>query len=374
MVETITPVVYGGRARWTAALTLHAAGATATAALFGAALGGVGAVLDAPWGRAGALAIAAAAAIYAVAELPRMSASVPQLRRQVPDWWREFFSWPVAAALYGAGLGVGFFTYLSHGTLVVIALAALASGEPLVGALVLAPFGLVRGLSAARAAGVQTQQESQGLVDRLADSPERPRAAANGLALLAVAAGAGAVAVRADGGWGPLATAALAGVFGWAAASKAIEPARWRRTLDAHGLPPGAVSIAMVAVPAAEALVPLLAVVGWTRAAAAWALVLLVVFTAEAVRAWRRIGSHVPCGCFGGRESLEPRALLARNGGLAIVATAAVMSSPATSGATWPGWPAAGEWPALALVVAGLVVAGWTAWAAIRWLGRGEIA
>jgi hypothetical protein len=151
MVETITPVVYGGRARWAAALALHVAGATVTAVLFGAALGAVGAVLEAPWGRAGVIALASAAAIYAAAELPRLRAPVPQLRRQVPDWWREFFSWPVAAALYGAGLGIGFFTYVSHGTLAVVALAAFASGEPLLGALILAPFGLVRGLSAARA-------------------------------------------------------------------------------------------------------------------------------------------------------------------------------------------------------------------------------
>jgi hypothetical protein len=374
MVETITPVVYGRRARWAAALALHVAGATATAALFGAALGAVGAVLDAPWGRAGAIALAAAAAIYAAAELPRLRAPVPQLRRQVPDWWREFFSWPVAAALYGAGLGVGFFTYVSHGTLVVVALAALASGEPLVGGLVLAPFGLVRGLSAARAAGVRTQRGSQDLVDRLADSSGRPRAVANGVALLAVAAAAAAVAVGAHGGWGSLAAAVLAGVFSWAAASKALEPARWRRTLDAHDLPVGR-SIAMFAVPGAEALVPLLVVSGWPRAAAAWALVLLVVFTAEAVRAWLRIGSHVPCGCFGGREPLEPRSLVARNAGLAAVAAVAFVRSPATPlPAALPGWPVAGEWIAAASVVAGLAVAGWTVWAAVRWLGRGEVA
>ena len=132
MVETITPVVYGGRARWAAALALHVLGATATAALFGAALGLVGGLLEAPWGRAGAAFLAVVALVYALGELPRVTATVPQLRRQVPDWWREFFSWPLAATLYGAGLGVGFFTYVSHGTLVAVA-SAIAGWSALYG-------------------------------------------------------------------------------------------------------------------------------------------------------------------------------------------------------------------------------------------------
>ena len=102
MVETITPVVYEGRTRWTVALGLHVLGATTTAALFGGGRGCAGGLLEAPWGRAGWLALAAVATLYAVGELPRVSTAVPQLRRQVPDWWRGFFSWPVAAALYGA--------------------------------------------------------------------------------------------------------------------------------------------------------------------------------------------------------------------------------------------------------------------------------
>src|SRR4029450_7513290 len=114
----------------------------------------VGQSLGAPWGRAGAIALAAVAILYALAELPRVSLVVPQLRRQVPDWWREEFGWPVAATLYGAGLGIGFFTYLGHGTLVVVAAGATASGNPAVGALIVATFGLVRGLSAVTSAGV----------------------------------------------------------------------------------------------------------------------------------------------------------------------------------------------------------------------------
>jgi hypothetical protein len=372
MVETITPVVYGGRTRWAVALALHVAGATVTAALFGAALGVAGALLEAPWGRAGALVVAITAIVYAVGELPRVTASVPQLRRQVPDWWREFFSWPIAATLYGAGLGIGFFTYVSHGTLVVVALAALASGDPAVGALIVAPFGLVRGLSAARSAGVHTQQESQRLVDRLAGSPEGRRNLANGGVLVVVALVSVALATRADDGWASLATAVLAIAFAWAATSKAVDIRGWRRTLDEHGLPRGVESAATFAVPAAEALVPILVVSGWTRAAGVWALVLLVVFTAEAVRAWRRFGPQVPCGCFGGREAVEPGALLVRNTALAALAIVVALRPAPEPVLSWPGWPTYGEFVPMVLVIVGLGVAGFTAWTAIRWLGRGR--
>jgi hypothetical protein len=374
MVETITPVVYGGRARWAVALALHVLGATATAALFGAALGLVGALLEAPWARAGALALAVVAIVYALGELPRVTATVPQLRRQVPDWWREFFSWPLAAVLYGAGLGVGFFTYVSHGTLVAVSVAALATGDPVIGALVMAPFGLVRGLSASRSARVRTQQASQRLVDHLAGTSERGRAIANGLALVLVAALAATLAVRSTDGWGSFATAALALAFAWAAASKAADVGGWRRTLDAHGLPRGVVTTATFAVPVAEALVPVLAASGATRAAGVWALVLLVAFTAEALRAWRRFGPQVPCGCFGGRAAIAPGALLVRNAALSALALVVALRPPPEAVLSWPGWPAPEEFLPMVLAIVGLAVAGCTAWAAIRWLGKGAAA
>jgi hypothetical protein len=374
MVETITPVVYGGRARWVVAMALHVLGATATAALFGAALGLVGGLLEAPWGRAGASFLAVVALVYALGELPRMTATVPQLRRQVPDWWREFFSWPLAATLYGAGLGIGFFTYVSHGTLVAVAAAALATGDPVVGAIVVAPFGLVRGLSAARSAGVRTQHDSQRLVDRLADTPERRRSIANGLALALVAGLAAALAVRSTDGWASFATAGLALAFAWAAASKAVDIDAWRRTLDAHGLPRDVATTATFAVPAAEALVPLLAASGATRAAGVWALVLLAAFTAETLRAWRRFGLRVPCGCFGGRAAIAPSALLLRNAGLAALALVVALRAPPDAVLSWPGWPAADEFLPMVLAIVGLAVAGCTAWAAIRWLGKGASA
>ena len=73
MVETISPVVHGGRGRWLGTLALHALGATGTAAMFGAVLGWIGGSLGAPWGRTGLLALGAVGVVYALAALMRRS-------------------------------------------------------------------------------------------------------------------------------------------------------------------------------------------------------------------------------------------------------------------------------------------------------------
>lgn len=148
MVETITPVVHGGRNRsyWTS-VALHAAGATFSASLLGAALGGIGGLAGAPWLPGTYVAVAAAAVVYIGREAFELAIPLPQLRRQVPEWWRTFYDPKVAALLYGIGLGLAFMTYLTFGTFAVVAVGAFASGSTAAGALVVGGFGLARGLS-----------------------------------------------------------------------------------------------------------------------------------------------------------------------------------------------------------------------------------
>jgi hypothetical protein len=372
MVETITPVVYGGRARWAMALTLHAVGATVTAGVFGLALGWFGDALGAPWGRAGAIALAAVAILYALAELPRVSVVVPQLRRQVPDWWREEFGWPVAATLYGAGLGIGFFTYLGHGTLVVVAAGAIATGNPAIGALIMATFGFTRGLSAAMSAGVSDAEESRRLVDRLNARPAGRRAAANAIVMLATAVTALSLAVRSDDGWVALSAAVLAGVFGWAAVAKTFGHRRWRRTLAAHELPGAVARVASWGTPAAEALVLVLALLGYERAAAACSLALLMAFSIELARVRARVGPRVPCGCFGGRSTVASSTLWARNAVLAALAVIVLTLGADASAIDWPGRPGQSEVLPMMLAIVGVAVAGLTAWRANVWLSGGR--
>jgi hypothetical protein len=375
MVETISPVGYGGRTRrWLAAVALHVLGATATSAAFGAVLGAIGALLQAPWGAAGLIVTAALALAYAAREAFGLPLPVPAARRQVPDWWRSFFSWPVAALLYGAGLGIGFFTYLTNGGLVVVAAAALASGRPAAGALLVGAFGLARGLSPLVAWPVRTREAGTALVDRLAAADPRVWRLVNAGALVLVGDSALAVVPRvapAGAGFAAACTATLALAFGWSAAVKLAAPARWRATLAAYGLPDGLDAAARTAVPSLELTVATAAALGLTPAASAIALVLLAGFSAAIVRTRIRGGRRVACGCFGGTRSRDYRLLLARN--VLLASSAAVAArAPARPPALWPGVPQAGETLPAVLALGALVVALLTLWRTAVWLGRGR--
>jgi hypothetical protein len=372
MVETITPVVHGGRARWLRAVALHILGAGTTAALFGALLGWAGSLLGAPWGRAGAVAVAVVAIVYALGELPRTSVAIPQLRRQVPDWWRTYFGPSVAAFLYGAGLGVGFLTFLAHGTLVVVAVAAVAIGEPGWGAVIVGAFGIARGAAIVVSGSITTPDEGATVLDGLVARSDRARRRANGLALLALAVAALWIASRTDGGWALLASAIVAGTFAWSAAAKLASPRRWVRALEEHRLGTGVVGVARVGVPAAEALVPVLALLGLRRASAAVALGLLVVFSIEIVRVRLLVGRDVACGCFGERTTRPASTQLLRNVSLAALATIAGTMTDDAPVLEWPGVPQGRDAVPAVLAVVGLAVAVFAAWRSTAWLARGR--
>jgi hypothetical protein len=327
MVDTITPVVHGGnRRRWAGTVVLHVAGATVSAATLGAALGGVGAVLGAPWGLAGAVLVAVIALLYLARETVELPVPVLDARRQVPQWWRETFPPGATAFLYGLGLGVGFATHLRHGTLVAVAAAVVAGGDPAAGAVALGAFGAARSIAVAVTWIARDRESARTLtahLERVAVGPA-PRVA-NAVALGIVAAAAvwgGGSAAPGEAAIVP--PVALTVAFGWAAAAKLMGPAAWRGTVDAHSLPPPVRVATLVAVPGAEAAVPVLILVGSIHAAAGLALVLLVVFSIALIRLRRTVGDRVPCGCFGPSRTRNVRLLLARNLGLAIIATAAL--------------------------------------------------
>ena len=368
MVETITPVVHGGRAgRWAGSVALHVTGAVASAAAFGAILGLAGSMLGAPWGGGGALLVALAASLYLLREAGVVSVPVPQLRRQVPQWWRTFFSVPVAAFLYGAGLGVGFLTYLTHGTLVVVAVAAAASGRPLVGAALVAPFGVARGLSVLVAARVRRPEEGSAMVARLARSASSPAwRAAHVAALFAVAVAAAAVLPTGDLHIAGMAAAVLGAAFAWSAGAKLARPASWRRVLAAYGLPRWMERTSLIGVPVAEAAIVGLVVLGLHRTVGVAALVMLAAFSASILRARRRFGDAVACGCFGTSEPRDYRILLLRNAVLTGVASIAAVGGADAPRLTLPALPTAADALPAALVVTGLAVTAWLLTSSIR--------
>jgi hypothetical protein len=197
MAETIVPVVHGDRRdNYWATVALHTAAAAVAAGALGAALGAVGWALSAPWGAAGLVAVALAAALYAARAAFGLPIPIPDRHRQVPDWWRTFFSPPTAAVLYGLGLGVGFLTFLTFGTFVAVAVAALVCGDPLLGAAMCAPFGLARGLSVTVSRHARSAADAALVVDRLQGGARRTFArAANACVLAALALAAGLAAV-----------------------------------------------------------------------------------------------------------------------------------------------------------------------------------
>ena len=326
MVQTITPVVHGGRrSKWVSTIALHAFGAAVSAGAFGAALGAVGSFLGGPWGRGGMLFIAGIAFLYAAREAFGLPIPIPDRRRQVPQWWRSTFSASSAAMLYGLGLGVGFLTYVRYGTLVAVSAVAVASGDPLAGAAIMLVFGLVRGLSVGVAWTGDSPERVQTVVDRL-ESLAGGRAPKVANTLLLFLIGLTALFNSVAGGGQPatvVAPWALALVFGWGALSKWARFPGWRATLRGYGLPRPLEGLALGAVPVAEAAVPWLALSGQTRQSAALAVMLLIVFSAAVVRARIRHGRKLACGCFGGRNTSDYRLILLRNALLG--ATAAVV-------------------------------------------------
>jgi hypothetical protein len=373
MVETITPVVHGGSwERWGISLALHAIGAAVAAAIVGSLLAGAGALLGAPWGVPGAVLVVAAAALYVARELGA-PVSVPQLRRQVPDWWRTFFPPHLAAFLYGLGLGPGFLTYLGHGTVVVVAVAAFASGRPLLGAAVLAPFGLARGLGPVLSFGVRSPSDAAALVERLDRSASKARwRVANALALsmVLVATVLEVRTIDAPSEVGALAAAVLALTFGAAAVAKLARGAEWRRTLGSYGLRPGATRLAGFGVPAVELGIAAAVLVGLASSAGLLSIVALVAFSGGIVLGRVRAGRRLECGCFGGSGTRDYRLLLARNLALAGVAFVALRAGEDAPLVRSLGETAGPDLLPVALVVLGLALAVWVG--AVAFTGDGR--
>lgn len=372
MAQTITPVVHGGRrGRWARTLGLHVLGASLSAAVLGAVLGGLGLMLGAPWGAIGALGVAGVAALYALREAAGIRIPLPELRRQVPEWWRSAFSPGTAAFLYGLGLGVGFATHLRHGTLVAVGAAAVASGDPLAAGAVVAAFGLARSV-AVIVTWAAPDRERAGVLtaglERLA--LKRAPRILNAGALTAVAAAAVAVAGSVPGGRPtPVAATVLAVAFGWAAAAKTLGFRPWRAALAGYGLPPALERVSAVAVPSAESAVCALILAGSVALGAGLAVLLLLGFSTAVVRARRSLGDRLPCGCFGGARSRGAELMLARNAGLIVLAAIALGSVGV--GPSLPQLEPADAFPAgLAAVGAGL--AAWVLTRAARTFGGGR--
>jgi hypothetical protein len=220
MVETLTPDVCGGRHRKQVAVALFAVGAIAAAAALGAALGGLGGLLE----QDVALAVVGALALLgALREAGWLRLPLPQVSRQVPERWRRDWPLPAWSLADGAGLGVGVLTHQVVATFWVAAAAALALGDPLVGALVLAPFGVGRALMVALPA--RGRRDPAAAVERL-DRRRRAVRPANAVALEVLAGALAATpAVAQPGASGVYDPAAWNGIVATTTSASGGQPA-----------------------------------------------------------------------------------------------------------------------------------------------------
>ncbi len=134
----------GERRAW-APLILHGVASALAAGLAGLILGELGGGL-----RLGAslnaTIVASIALAYALMEMRILPLPTPQIHQQVPNAWRWRYPRAVAGIGYGAMLGVGFLTYVRFSTYLVLPVAALLSGNPWIGAALMASYGIARSI------------------------------------------------------------------------------------------------------------------------------------------------------------------------------------------------------------------------------------
>lgn len=148
VVETIGPRGHtGGRKVTAAAIATFVPGAVAGGLITFYSLAVAGDLLHGA-GRAAYLLAAAIAVLAALLEA-RGTRIVPQIRRQLSEHWRRVMPMPLAAALYGVLLGIGFTTFVLSFGVWALAGIALALGDPGLGLVLGVCFGLGRALPVA---------------------------------------------------------------------------------------------------------------------------------------------------------------------------------------------------------------------------------
>jgi hypothetical protein len=145
-IDTIGPTGHTG-SRWitAAACATFPPGAIAGGVITFGSLALLGDLLHGAGGRA-AYVVAAGIALLASALEVHGTRIVPQIRRQLPEHWRRVMPMPLAAALYGVLLGLGFTTFVLSFGVWALAGVSLAVGDPLIGLVLGAAFGIGRAI------------------------------------------------------------------------------------------------------------------------------------------------------------------------------------------------------------------------------------
>ncbi len=168
MLASITPLgERGRRSRWSLTVSAFALGAVLTGVVSGAALGALGSLIlgDAVGSRARLAVLGVALAVAVILDL--LPGRVPGPRRQVNERWLDEYRGWVYGLGFGAQLGFGLSTVVSSAATYVAVVAALLTGDPGRGALVLGCYGAVRGLTPLLGARIRRPDQLLALHGRL---------------------------------------------------------------------------------------------------------------------------------------------------------------------------------------------------------------
>jgi hypothetical protein len=188
MIETIGPTGHtGGRRTAIAASATFLPGALAGGMLTFGALAALGGLVHGA-GRVAYLLAAAIAVVAAIAEA-RGTPIVPQIRRQLPEHWRRVLPMPVAAAMYGVLLGLGFTTFVLSFGVWALAGISFAVGDLEAGLGIGAAFGIGRAIPIAVLAPMSDRPAGIRATEMMAERPGIYRGirAGDALALLVAA-------------------------------------------------------------------------------------------------------------------------------------------------------------------------------------------
>ena len=212
VVETLGPTGHtGGRRTTIAACIAFFPGAIAGGVITFGALAFAGELAHGAGGQLAYALAAGIAAFTAVLEI-RGARIVPQIRRQLPEHWRRVMPMPVAGALYGVLLGMGFTTFVLSFGVWALAAISFALGEPTIGLLMGAAFGIGRAIPVVALAPLAGTPPGARATDLMAASPgvylgiRRGDAAAllvTAAALVVSVGSAGAASTEVPGGADP---------------------------------------------------------------------------------------------------------------------------------------------------------------------------
>jgi hypothetical protein len=176
MVETIGLAGDAGRRPTTlaACATFLPGAVLGGVATFGA-LSLLGEAIHGAGGQIAYLVAALIAIAAAVAEARGMRIA-PQIRRQLPEGWRWTMPLPLAAALYGILLGLGFTTFVLTFGIWALAGISLALGDPVFGLIVGAAFGIGRALPVLGVAPIVETRAGVRCIELMAERPVLYRA------------------------------------------------------------------------------------------------------------------------------------------------------------------------------------------------------